>query len=89
MLNKEGEYHLRAGIIHQAVKDYREALKKLKRKGYINRDCELVDPEYEIEPPWLVKLECERFFQSDWFGFLSDEVDGQIIIDRVRDEVMR
>lgn len=32
--------------------------------------------------------ECERFFRSDWFTFLTD-VDGEIIIQQVKREITR
>lgn len=32
--------------------------------------------------------ECERFFRSDWFTFLTD-VDGEIIIRQVKREITR
>lgn len=32
--------------------------------------------------------ECERFFRSDWFTFLTD-VDGEIIIRQVQMEITR
>ena len=32
--------------------------------------------------------ECERFFRSDWFTFLTD-VDGEIIIRQVQREITR
>lgn len=32
--------------------------------------------------------ECERFFRSDWFTFLTD-VDGEIIIRQVQREIAR
>lgn len=35
-----------------------------------------------------VKNECERFFRSDWFTFLTD-VDGEIIIQQVQREITR
>lgn len=33
-------------------------------------------------------MECERFFRSDWFTFLTD-VDGEIIIRQVKREITR
>ena len=57
-------------IILQAVKDYRIAL----AGGSVNgRDSKSV-----IE-------ECERFFQSEWFNFLTN-VDGMSIIANIRKE---
>ena len=50
--------NLANAIVLQAVSDYRKALKQLKR----NR---------KYEPALITKRECERFFHSEWFRFLS------------------
>jgi len=60
-------------IILQAVKDYRGALKKLKKR-----------PNYE--PAKIMKNEVERFFRSDWYRELTS-VDGSILIKKLRAEV--
>jgi hypothetical protein len=60
-------------IILQAVKDYRDALKKLKKR-----------PNYE--PAKIMKNEVERFFRSDWYRELTS-VDGSILIKKLRAEV--
>ena len=59
-------------IILQAVKDWRAARRKLKRK-----------PQNESA---RIELEgCERFFRSDWFTTLTN-VDGEFIIQKLHEE---
>ena len=59
-------------ICLQAVKDYRMARKKLKKRPE-NKDAQLM-----IE-------DCEAFFRSAWFQFLTD-VDGENILRRLQEE---
>lgn len=60
-------------IILMAVKDYRDALKKLKKR-----------PRYG--PAQDMKNEVERFFRSDWYRELTS-VDGEILIKKLQAEV--
>jgi hypothetical protein len=60
-------------IILQAVKDYRDALKKLKKR-----------PRYD--PAKVVIEEVERFFHTDWYRELTS-VDGNFLIEKIRSEV--
>ena len=60
-------------IILMAVKDYRDALKKLKKR-----------PRYG--PAHDIKNEVERFFRSDWYRELTS-VDGNILIKKLKSEV--
>ncbi|MDD2978814.1 MAG: hypothetical protein PHN80_02460 [Hespellia sp.] len=60
-------------IILQAVKDYRDALKKLSR-GRANKDAE------------IKKQEILNFFRSDWFGVLT-EIDPEMLIRKLDEEV--
>lgn len=62
-------------IILQAVKDYRDALKKLKKR-----------PRYE--PAKYTITEVERFFHSDWYRELTS-VDGNFLIKKLRTEVSK
>ena len=64
--------NLANAIILSAVKDYRDAKRKLKRKPR-NEDAKLM-----VE-------DCERFFCSDWFGALSN-VDGKALLKRLKEE---
>ncbi len=60
-------------IILQAVKDYRKALRQLKR-----------NPQYSSAI--IEKEECEHFFQSEWFEDLT-KVDGLWLMRKLREEV--
>ena len=69
-MNETGLEDLSNAIVLQAVKDYRRAL----AGGSVNgRDSK------------SVIAECERFFQSEWFNFLTN-VDGMIIMANIRKE---
>lgn len=61
------------GIVLQAVKDYRDANKKLSR-GRRNNEAE------------RMKNECLRFFRSHWFSALT-EIDPGFLIRRLNEEV--
>ena len=60
-------------IILMAVKDYRDALKKLKKR-----------PRYG--PAKDMKNEVERFFRSYWYRELTS-VDGNVLIKKLQAEV--
>ena len=60
-------------IVLQAVRDYREAVKKLSRERK-NRDAQ------------FTKEECLRFFRSKWFSQLT-ELDPEFLIRRLDEEV--
>lgn len=67
--------NLANAIILQAVDDWRRAAKTLK----LNRK----------EASARVMLEdCEEFFQSDWFGELTD-LDGGYLLRKLREEVRK
>ena len=76
---KEGEAmidpyeQLANAIILRAVEDYRDALKKLKKR-----------PKYG--PAQDLKNEVERFFRSYWYRELTS-VDGEILIKKLQAEV--
>lgn len=68
----EAYSRLANAIVLQAVKDWRAARRKIKRK-----------PQNESA---RIELEsCERFFRSDWFTGLTD-VDGEILIRKLYEE---
>lgn len=74
--NSEDPYtRLANAIILQAVKDYRDANKKLAR-GKTNKNAE------------ADKNEVLRFFRSDWFGALT-EIDPEMLIRKLDEEVSR
>lgn len=62
-------------IIEYAVKDYKRALKSQKR-----------NPQKDEFRTEIASL--ERFFHSDWFQLLSS-LEGDILINRIRQEVSR
>lgn len=59
-------------IIEQAVKDYREALRSLRRHP-------------DSKAAMQTAMEIENFFHSDWYGVLTD-IDPDYLIDRLRKE---
>ena len=61
-------------IILQAAKDYRNALKRLKK--YPHREIDL-----------YMKQEVEQFFRSDWYSCLTT-VDPEILIRKLNEEVI-
>ena len=60
-------------IVIQAAKDYRKALKTLKRY-----------PRYE--PAKAVVAEVEEFFRSDWYRILTS-VDAEMLMRKIRREI--
>ena len=64
--------NLANAIILTAVKDWRQARRKLKRK-----------PKNEDAKAQL--SECEDFFRSSWFAALTD-VDGEMLIRKLYEE---
>ena len=51
--------HLAAAIVDRAVMDWHKAMSQLED-----------NPDYVYA--WATKDEIERFFESEWFGFLCD-----------------
>ena len=64
--------NLANAIVLQAVKDYRDALKRLKKKP--GKQAAMSDA-----------LESERFFRSGWYTALTS-VDGEYLIQKLREE---
>ena len=64
--------NLANAIVLQAVKDYRDALKRLKKKP--GNQAAMSDA-----------MECERFFRSGWYKTLTS-VDGEYLIQKLREE---
>lgn len=60
-------------IVIQAAKDYRKALKTLKRY-----------PRHE--PAKAVVAEVEEFFRSDWYRMLTS-VDAEMLMRKIRREI--
>ena len=65
-----GYQALANGIIEQAVKDYRAALKTLRRHP-------------DSKAAMATAMEVERFFHSSWFAVLTD-IDPDYLIERLR-----
>lgn len=64
--------NLANAIVLLAVKDWREAVKTLKKR-----------PRYAAAKQ--MKEECEAFFLSDWFEMLTS-VDGRTILQKLKKE---
>lgn len=69
---KDGYEELANAIVLQAVKDWRKAVKTLKKR-----------PRYEAAKQ--MRDECERFFRSEWFEELTS-VDGSVILRKLKQE---
>jgi len=67
--------NLANAIVLQAVKDYRETRKKLK-KCKKNEDAK------------LMVSDCESFFRSDWFAVLTS-VDGEMLLKKLQEEEIK
>lgn len=65
---------LAAAVVMQAVKDYRSALRAVRKS-----------PSSHFARSQKEAL--ERFFRSEWYLFLTD-IDGEMVIERIRKEVM-
>ena len=65
--------NLANAVILQAAKDYRRALRRLKKAPW--------DKEAKRR-----KRECERFFLSDWFKILTS-LNGDVLLDDLYREV--
>lgn len=80
-------------IIIQAVKDYRNRARMMKRiRGRLKRTKKMPPPELDYQAQRLRRYEEEQvaareFFYSRWFGALSD-LDGNDLLDRLQEEVM-
>lgn len=68
-----GYEELANAIILQAVKDYRDAVERLR---YTPDDK---SAQYD-------KRSIERFFRSEWFSILSD-LNGELLLKKLKEEV--
>lgn len=68
-----GYEELANAIILQAVKDYRDAVERLK---YTPDDKSAQHDKRSIE----------RFFRSEWFSILSD-LNGELLLKKLKEEV--
>lgn len=60
-------------IVIQAANDYRKALRDLKKNS-------------SYEPALIMVGDCERFFKSSWFSFLT-ELNGEVLMNDLKKEV--
>ena len=80
-------------IIIQAVKDYRNRARMMKRiRGRLKRNKEMTPSELACQERRLQQYEEKQdaagnFFFSRWFSVLSD-LDGYDLLDRLQREVM-
>lgn len=88
MLNEIGQNNLIVGIIQQSIKDYKNSLRYMVRKGQIDEHFNLTDESYSYSEPYKIVCECEVFFNSEWFKYLTGTTAGEQIIERVRKEVV-
>lgn len=72
-LDKNGAERLVQGIVKQAVYDWRNAKRRLRRKKD-NKDVQ------------YIIADCEAFFRSNYFGLLTD-LDGEAFLQRLQDEM--
>ena len=70
-----GYQALANAIIEQAVKDYRAALKILRRYP-------------DSKAAMASAMEVEKFFHSSWYAALTD-IDPDYLIDRLRKEAVK
>lgn len=67
-----GYESLANAIILQAVKDYRQARQKIKKR-----------PRNEDVKAML--RDCESFFLSEWFTYLTS-IDGEVLLKKLQEE---
>ena len=80
-------------IIIQAVKDYRNRARMIRRiRGRLKKNREMTPSELDWQMQRLQQYEEKQdaagnFFFSSWFSVLSD-LDGYDLLDRLQQEVM-
>lgn len=82
-------YDLAGAVIREAMKDYKQHLKSLLRKGIVNRHFELVDQTLSNDADWNYKRSLERFFRSDHFKMIAMNVNGEELIKYVKNDVLK
>lgn len=74
-----GARGLAAAIIIQAAEDYGNAL----LGNWIKGESMSRNPKYS---PEVVKLECEKFFRSEWFEMLAPKgITGEAVMQRIKE----
>lgn len=90
-MDSRGYYGICAGIIERAVDDYKMALRRLLSKGVVDSNWNLIETRFKKihhQTAWNMKMDCERFFFSQYFDYLSDTEDfGPTLVKRIREDV--
>ena len=90
-MDSRGYYLLCAAIIERAVDDYKTALRCLLSKGVVKSDWNLKEKHFRNRhhrTAWNMKMDCERFFLSQYFDYLSNtEEFGSTLMNRIREDV--
>lgn len=90
-MDDRGYYRLCAGIIERAVDDYRTSLRYLMHKKIVDNDWNLKEKHFKNRhhrEAWNMKMDCERFFFSQYFDYLSDTEDfGPTLVNKIREDV--
>lgn len=90
-MEDRGYYRLCAGIIERAVDDYRTSLRYLMHKKIVDNDWNLKEKHFKNRhhrEAWNMKMDCERFFFSQYFDYLSDTEDfGPTLVNKIREDV--
>ena len=90
-MDNRGYYGICAGIIERAVDDYKTALRYLLSKGIVKSDWNLKEKHFRNRhhrTAWYMKMDCERFFLSQYFDYLSNtEEFGLTLMNRIREDV--
>ena len=90
-MDDRGYYLLCAGIIERAVDDYKATLRYLLSKKVVDSNWNLKEKHFKNKhhrTAWNVKMDCERFFFSQYFDYLSDTEDfGPTLAKKIREDV--
>ena len=90
-MDSRGYYGICAGIIERSVDDYRTSLRYLLHKKIVDNDWNLKKKHFKNRhhrEAWNMKMDCERFFLSQYFDYLSNtEEFGSTLMKRIREDV--
>ena len=71
MIHDEGLTNIKIAIIKRAADDYRTAL---------------LGGRVEHKSPQAARIDCESFFESEWFNQLTN-IKGKYIMDKIKEEL--
>ena len=77
--SNDGARMLSAAIIKQATVDYRGTLEEIESGKCSSLNYQKTSMIYD----------CEKFFRSEWFDLLADELNGERIIKQIREDVKK